>query len=474
MSTLIEDYAIIGDTQDGRRRRPQRLDRLVVRAPDRLRRGVRRAARRARARPVEHRARAARSRRPAASYAGDSLILETTFETPGGVGEGDRLHVARASSTRRSSASSRACRARSTMHLELIARFDYGSIAPWAQSTGDGLTLVAGSDALRFHSPVPLQDERPHDRGRLHGQGRPAARVLARLVLGARGPAAPARRRRRPARHRGVLVRVDRPVHLPGRVARRRRALAHHGQGAAVRADGRGVRGRHHVVARAARRRPQLGLPLLVAARLVAHAPGPGAERLPRGGLGVAALAPARGRRQPRRLPDHVRRRRGAAAHRGRARLAARVRELEAGPHRQRGERAVPARRLRRDRRRRAHRGRGRARGRRARPGAPPAERRAARRDDGAPRAGLAAPRRRHLGDPRSAATLHAVEGDGVGRVRPRRADVRAAGPHRATDREVAHSSPTRSRPRSARRASTPRRTASCSTTARTSSTPAC
>ena len=40
------------------------------------------------------------------------------------------------------------------MHLELVARFDYGSITPWSQSTGDGLTLVAGSDALRFHSPV--------------------------------------------------------------------------------------------------------------------------------------------------------------------------------------------------------------------------------------------------------------------------------------------------------------------------------
>src|SRR5262249_29150285 len=44
------------------------------------------------------------------------------------------------------------------MHLELIARFDYGSVVPWAQSTGDGLTLVAANDALRFHSPVPLED----------------------------------------------------------------------------------------------------------------------------------------------------------------------------------------------------------------------------------------------------------------------------------------------------------------------------
>jgi GH15 family glucan-1,4-alpha-glucosidase len=43
------------------------------------------------------------------------------------------------------------------MHMELFVRFDYGSITPWAQATGDGLTLVAGSDGLRFHSPVALE-----------------------------------------------------------------------------------------------------------------------------------------------------------------------------------------------------------------------------------------------------------------------------------------------------------------------------
>ena len=51
------------------------------------------------------------------------------------------------------------------MELELVVRFDYGSVPPWVQSTGDGLTMVAGSDALRFHSPVPLHRARgPRDR----------------------------------------------------------------------------------------------------------------------------------------------------------------------------------------------------------------------------------------------------------------------------------------------------------------------
>ena len=40
-----------------------------------------------------------------------------------------------------------------TMTLELIARFDYGSIVPWAQATGDGLTLVAGQRRAAVPQP---------------------------------------------------------------------------------------------------------------------------------------------------------------------------------------------------------------------------------------------------------------------------------------------------------------------------------
>lgn len=44
--------------------------------------------------------------------------------------------------------------------MELVVRFDYGSVTPWVRATGDGLEMIGGSEALRFHSPVPL---RGHD-----------------------------------------------------------------------------------------------------------------------------------------------------------------------------------------------------------------------------------------------------------------------------------------------------------------------
>ena len=43
------------------------------------------------------------------------------------------------------------------MSMELVVRFDYGSVVPWVRASGDGLLMVGGSEALRFHSPVPLR-----------------------------------------------------------------------------------------------------------------------------------------------------------------------------------------------------------------------------------------------------------------------------------------------------------------------------
>ena len=88
-------------------------------------------------------------------YVAETLVLETEYETPTGTvlvsdfmsPEEDHSTVFRIVEGRAGSVE---------MEMELIVRFDYGSVPPWVQSTGDGLTMVAGSDALRFHSPVPL------------------------------------------------------------------------------------------------------------------------------------------------------------------------------------------------------------------------------------------------------------------------------------------------------------------------------
>ena len=154
----------------------------------------------------------------------------------------------------------------------------------------------------------------------------------------------------RARRDRELLARVEREVH--GRrargVARPAAPLAHGAEGADLRADRRHRRRADDVAARVDRRRAQLGLPLLLAARRDADAARAAAGGPRRRGARLAQVAAARGRGRSRRPADHVRRRRRAAPDRVRAAVAAGLRGLGAGAHRQRRERAAPARRLRR------------------------------------------------------------------------------------------------------------------------------
>ena len=90
------------------------------------------------------------------SYDGDTLVLETLHETPTGTvrvtdfmpPEHDHPSIHRIVECLSGTVD---------MAMELIARFDYGSIVPWVESTGDGQRLVAGPDGLRFHSSIPLE-----------------------------------------------------------------------------------------------------------------------------------------------------------------------------------------------------------------------------------------------------------------------------------------------------------------------------
>jgi GH15 family glucan-1,4-alpha-glucosidase len=48
-------------------------------------------------------------------------------------------------------------RGRVRVDLEIIFRFDYGSVMPWVQKTDGAIQAVAGADAMLLRTPVPLQ-----------------------------------------------------------------------------------------------------------------------------------------------------------------------------------------------------------------------------------------------------------------------------------------------------------------------------
>jgi GH15 family glucan-1,4-alpha-glucosidase len=86
-------------------------------------------------------------------YQGDTLVLETEFETDGGVVavidfmpiRGEAPDVVRIVEGRRGQVPVRS---------ELVIRFGYGSEIPWVQRADGGMTAVAGPDALRLRTPA--------------------------------------------------------------------------------------------------------------------------------------------------------------------------------------------------------------------------------------------------------------------------------------------------------------------------------
>src|SRR4051812_19513638 len=88
-------------------------------------------------------------------YRGDTLVLETEIETDGGAirlidfmpPRGENPDIIRIIE---------GIRGEVQMHMELIARFDYGHIVPWVRrrKRSDGLEAVAGPDAVILRTPV--------------------------------------------------------------------------------------------------------------------------------------------------------------------------------------------------------------------------------------------------------------------------------------------------------------------------------
>lgn len=91
-------------------------------------------------------------------YRGDTLVLETQFETESGAAtlidcmpthtrETDLVRVVRGN------------RGEVRMRMDLTIRFDYGSIVPWVTHIEGGLRAVAGPDTLLLYSDVPMHGE---------------------------------------------------------------------------------------------------------------------------------------------------------------------------------------------------------------------------------------------------------------------------------------------------------------------------
>ena len=240
------------------------------------------------------------------------------------------------------------------MHMDLAIRFDYGRSSPGCAPSTASCARSPGPTPLVLATPVALP-RRAATRRSPTSSSRPASRCRS-CSPGTRRTSTPPRpvdaARRSHDTSAGGTV---------GRSGARRTASG--ASSSCVRSsrlkaltyapDGRHRRRADHLAARVDRQRPQLGLPVLLVAGRHAHALRAHGGRLHRarrrpGATGCCAPWPA-----TREAADHVRRRGRAAAHRVRGAVAARLRGLGAGADRQRRQRPVPARRLRRDARHR-------------------------------------------------------------------------------------------------------------------------
>ncbi|HYG98230.1 MAG TPA: glycoside hydrolase family 15 protein [Terriglobales bacterium] len=92
-------------------------------------------------------------------YRGDTLVLETEFETDEGTAAViDFMPIRDTTPDLVRIVEGR--RGRVPMKMELVIRFDYGHVIPWVQRTSHGISAIAGPDMLGVRTDVPM-----HGRG---------------------------------------------------------------------------------------------------------------------------------------------------------------------------------------------------------------------------------------------------------------------------------------------------------------------
>lgn len=97
-------------------------------------------------------------RRVCRQYREGTLILETGFQTDGGAVRLVDCMTPRAE-TPNLLRSVTGMRGQVRMNVELVIRFDYGSVLPWVRHTDYGIVAIAGPDRLSLHTKVPLRGE---------------------------------------------------------------------------------------------------------------------------------------------------------------------------------------------------------------------------------------------------------------------------------------------------------------------------
>ena len=91
-------------------------------------------------------------------YRDDTFILETEFEVAGGVVRLVDCMPLR-ESRRRVMRMVECTQGQVDMRMDLVMRFDYGSVVPWVRRSGPLLTAMAGPDALSLWASVEVRSE---------------------------------------------------------------------------------------------------------------------------------------------------------------------------------------------------------------------------------------------------------------------------------------------------------------------------